>query len=354
MKRSSILLLSLLLSSTATFAQTKVTMGVTRGKDFGVTYLLPKTEVEIEIKSVKTTFTPGEFGKYAERYLRMNNVSVDSDEYWELSEVKAKAVGVPDKERTYFVKLKDKTVAPLMELTEDGIVRSINMPLSTRKEVVAQPQPAKTARINPRSFLTEEILMANSTAKMAELVAKEIYSIRESKNALLRGQADNMPKDGEQLRIMLEKLEEQERAMTEMFTGTKTKEEKTHVIRITPSKEMKGEVLFRFSKKLGILGANNLAGEPVYVSLTNLKTLNIPAEDKKKELEGIAYNVPGKAQIVIERNNEELVKEDISVTQFGTLEYLAPQLFDKKSTIKVLFDPSTGGLIKVDREEESK
>jgi hypothetical protein len=69
--------------------------------------------------------------------------------------------------------------------------------------------------------------MANSTAKMAELVAKEIYSIRESKNALLRGQADNMPKDGEQLRIMLEKLEEQERAMTEMFTGTKTKEEKT-------------------------------------------------------------------------------------------------------------------------------
>ena len=48
MKRSSILLLSLLLSSAATFAQTKVTMGVTRGKDFGVTYLLPKTEVEIE------------------------------------------------------------------------------------------------------------------------------------------------------------------------------------------------------------------------------------------------------------------------------------------------------------------
>ena len=55
MKRSSILLLSLLLSSAATFAQTKVTMGVTRGKDFGVTYLLPKTEVEIEIKSVKTS-----------------------------------------------------------------------------------------------------------------------------------------------------------------------------------------------------------------------------------------------------------------------------------------------------------
>ena len=44
--------------------------------------------------------------------------------------------------------------------------------------------------------------MASSTAKMAELVAKEIYNIRESKNALLRGQADNTPSDGAQLKIM--------------------------------------------------------------------------------------------------------------------------------------------------------
>lgn len=38
-------------------------------------------------------------------------------------------------------------------------------------------------RIDPRSFMTEEILIAGSTAKMAELVAKEIYNIRESKNS---------------------------------------------------------------------------------------------------------------------------------------------------------------------------
>ena len=54
------------------------------------------------------------------------------------------------------------------------------------------------------------------------LIAKEIYNIRESKNALVRGQADNMPKDGEQLKIMLANLEEQEAAMTEMFSGTLT------------------------------------------------------------------------------------------------------------------------------------
>ena len=42
--------------------------------------------------------------------------------------------------------------------------------------------------------------MSNSSAKMAELVAKEIYSIRESKNALLRGEADNIPCRKRQIR----------------------------------------------------------------------------------------------------------------------------------------------------------
>ncbi len=171
-------------------------------------------------------------------------------------------------EATYFVKLKDKTVAPLMELTEDGIVKSINVPYSqtennrktTQKpavskqvnprdflteEILMASSTAKMAelvakeiyqiresknallrgqavskQVNPRDFLTEEILMASSTAKMAELVAKEIYQIRESKNALLRGQADNTPSDGAQLKIMIDNLNQQEDAMTKMFSGS--------------------------------------------------------------------------------------------------------------------------------------
>ena len=91
-----------------------------------------------------------------------------------------------------------------MELTEDGIVKTINVPYSNSR-VGKKAAPAPTVlqkKANPREFLTEEILMASSTAKMAELVAKEIYNIRESKNALLRGQADNMPSDGAQLKII--------------------------------------------------------------------------------------------------------------------------------------------------------
>lgn len=343
-----------LLMATSAHAQTEVLTGVTRGKDYGVVYMLPKTEIEIEIKAKKISYTPGEFGKYADRYLRMSDVPVVAEEYWELSGIKVRSAGIPDSEATYFVKMKDKTVAPLLTLTEDGIVESINVPYGGGKEKRMEPLVAATRRkTNPRDFLTEEILMTNSTAKMAELVAKEIYNIRESRNALLRGQADNMPQDGAQLKIMLDNLNKQEEAMTEMFSGTRDEEVRTFTVRLTPDKEFDKEIVFRFSRKLGIVAVNDLAGEPYYISLKDLKKINIPEEDekKKKKLEGIAYNVPGQALVTLTDGRKKLYEGEIPVTQFGIVEYLAPVLFNKSSTIKVYFDTSTGGLLKIDRED---
>lgn len=347
--KKNIWMLSALLLATTAVAQTEVTTGVMRGKDYGVTYLLPKTEIEIVLHATKHTYTPGEFCKYADRYLRLSNVSAEAEEHWTLDKMETRAAGVPDRENVYFVKMKDKTVAPLMELTEDGIVRSINMPLSNWQAAPQAQSQATEKEIDPRSFLTEEILMTSSSAKMAELIAKEIYNIRESKNALLRGEADNMPKDGAQLKLMLDNLNLQERAMTEMFSGKVKEEKKTFTVRLTPE-ETSNQVAFRFSKKLGLVANNDLAGEPYYISITDLKTLDIPADDGKKKVDGIAYNLPGKAQVTLTHNNKKLFDEQLSITQFGTIEYLAPILFNKNSTIKVLFDTATGGIIKVDRE----
>ena len=347
--KKNILMLSALFLSTTALAQTDVTTGVMRGKDYGVTYMLPKTEIEIVLQATKHTYTPGEFCRYADRYLRLNNVSAEPEEFWTLDKIETRIAGVPDKDNVYFVKMKDKTVAPLMELTEDGIVRSINIPFSGKPAAKTPEAKATESSIDPRSFLTEEILMSNSSAKMAELVAKEIYSIRESKNALLRGEADNMPKDGAQLKLMLDNLNQQETAMTEMFSGKIKKEPKTFTIRLTP-KEMKDEVAFRFSRKLGVVANNDLAGEPYYISVTDLKVPMYLPPRKAKEVDGVAYNLPGKAQVTLVYNNKKLFDDQLPITQFGTVEYLAPVLFNKNSTIKVLFDTATGGLIKVDRE----
>ena len=78
--------------------------------------------------------------------------------------------------------MKDKTVAPLIELTEDGIIKSINVPIDKKAAIPAQSLvPAQKKKVNPRDFLTEEILMANSTAKMAELTARKFTTYGKAK-----------------------------------------------------------------------------------------------------------------------------------------------------------------------------
>lgn len=348
--RTYLITFSLLISSVL-YAQTEVISGVTRGKDYGVVYSLPKSEIDIEIVVQKVTYTPGEFSRYADRYLRLNNTSGDPEEYWELIRITPRAIGVPDKDNTHFVKMKDKTVAPLIELTKEGLIKSINVPIERIEEEKKAEKKQTPKKVDPRNFLTEEILTANSSAKMAELVSKEIYNIRESRNALVRGQADNMPTDGEQLRLMLENLDLQEKAMIEMFAGTRTKEEKIYNVRLTPNKEYNNEVVLRFSRKLGIVPHNDLAGEPIYLTLKDLHSISIPEEDdKKKKTEGVPYNVPGKASITITNGKQKLYEGEMLITQFGIVEYLAPALFNKNSEIKVYFNPESGSLKKVERE----
>ena len=336
-------------------AQTEVVVGVMRGKDYGVTYQLPKTEIAISVTLTKHSYTPGDFCRYADKYLRLGKPASDAEEWWTMDKVTTSVVGVPDAEHTYFVKLKDKSTAPLMELTEDGIVRSINIPYSSKSKEAEKPRsevtPA-TSLPDPHTYFTEEMLMAGSSAKLAELVAKEIYSIRESKSALNRGEADYMPTDGAQLKLMLENLDTQEQALTSMFMGQTTQETSTVTVRIEPQ-EMQDEVAFRFSKKLGLLDSDDLAGEPIYISLSNLNTIAPTAtyEEEGKKVDGVAYNVPGRAQVSISYGKQQLFSGELPITQFGTTEYLSAVLFNKNTTTQVLFDTATGGLLKVDRAE---
>lgn len=349
------------------YAQTEVTQGVTFGKKFGVTYMLPQTEIKIEAEATRQHYEPGQFSKYAERYLRLRDVKQEAETSWTLDEVKVNIVGVPDPSNIYFVEMKDRTTAPLMELTADGIVRSINLPFTGDKKT-EQPQAKQQedeALPDPRTFLTEEILMTNSTAKMAELVAREIYSIRESKNALLRGEAENLPKDGAQLQIMLDNLNKQEKAMVQMFEGKVTTEKHHFTKRVTPE-EMSNHVVFRFSKKLGFVEADDLAGEPVELTIVNKQLIpEQPAEPEgkssrsifsiltngnKSAIEGVAYNVPGKADVKLTYQHKDIINTELSLTQFGTREYLADQLFNRNTVTQVQFDVNTGALLKIDRQ----
>ena len=318
----------------------------------GIVYYLPKTQIEIQITATKVTYTPGELCQYANRYLRLQGISAQPSEHWEINGIKVNTIGVPDAQKAYAIKVKDKMVTSQVELTENGIIKAINTTAPAEEKTKKEKVLPKARRVDPRNFMTEEMLMAGSTNKMAELIAKEIYAIRESKNSLTRGQADYMPQDGAALKIMLNNLEEQEKALTEMFSGFTERTEKTFTFYIEPEKEINDQVICRFSKKLGVLKEDHLAGAPVYLSVINESTLP-PADEEakaKKKLDGVIYNIPGKGKIIVKTTDKTWFNSELPITQFGETEVLLNNLFNKKVNTRVIFNPVTGGIAKIDKD----
>ena len=322
------------------------------GENEGIAYFLPKTMLKVSVIATKVTYTPGDFCQYANRYLRMNDVTSKPESHWEIKKMDICGVGVPDSTKAYIMKLSDKSIASNIEITESGIIKAINT--TAPEETFPAIHLEKSApHENARMYMTEEILMAGSSAKMAELTAKEIYNIRESKNLILRGQADTMPKDGASLKLIIDNLDKQEKAMTELFTGTEDREDKIFTFIVSPDDAAEKVIAFRFSEMLGILPKDNLAGDPVYVHVKSQAPLPIAtAEDgkNKKRIKGILYNIPGKGNATITFKGKKIVEKQISVTQFGNTEVLVDDLFNKKINTRVIFSQETGGILKIDKD----
>lgn len=346
---SKALTIAALLTATGIYAQ-DVTTYTPGNAEEGVVYYLPKTQIQVKVTANKVTYTPGELCQYGERYLKLQGISSQPKEYWEIQNIQVSSIGVPDTSKAYTIKLKDKMVTSQVELTEDGIIKAINT--SSPHTPITEPslQVQENKRPDPRHFMTEEMLMAGSTGKMAELIAKEIYNIRESKNSLIRGQADYMPQDGTALKIMLDNLEKQEKAFTEMFSGYTQHETKTYSFYIEPKEDVKEQIVFRFSKKIGVLNKDNLAGEPIYISISNQHTSPTAVEEQKKKITGVIYNIPGKASVTVKSNNKKYYEGNMLVTQFGETEVLVNSLFNKKVNTRVIFNPTTGGILKIDKD----
>jgi hypothetical protein len=337
-------------------AQTKVIkMSATKSTDYGVTYFLPKTVLTVQINYSKTTQKAGPFTRYAEKYLGVKEQSIVSEDqvFYTLGRISVGSKGVLDKDASYLVEFKSKTTSPFVYLTEDGIICTINAEftpesLVTDKTTTLRPA-AQSAATPPHSVFTEEYLQAGSVTKMAEVAAKQIYKLRESRTDLLTGNADNAPRDGEGMKIVLANLDAQEKALTDLFLGTTTVESSDAEFEIEPASNIDKEVLFRFSKYLGIVDKDDLSGSPVYISIKNLEDTEMrePVDPKRKakEAQTIVYNVPGKAAVEVFYGINSMYKNTLQIVQFGDKQFLAPSLFDdKKVPVKIYFYPETGAI----------
>ena len=316
----------------------------------GVNYALPKTVMKVDVSAIKVVYTPGEFAKYADRYLHISGVSTEPSTAWQTTNLSVYQEGTPDTLKVFTVKLKDKTVAPMAQLTKSGVLVAVNT--TTDVEERTQPETRTVGhKLNARQYLTEDILTATSTAKMAELTAQEILDIRESKNAIKRGQVESMPKDGASLKIVLDELNAQEEALTQLFAGYADTTYIYKTYSLMPTADIDKKVLFRFSQKLGFVDADDLAGEPFYVSVKDLHTVVLPTEKDlaKRKIDGLVYNMPSMAKVTIGTMRGTLYEKELPFAQFGTIDMLSPTLFNKGVTTKLTLNPATGGILHLEQ-----
>lgn len=137
-----------------------------------------------------------------------------------------------------------------------------------------------------------------------------------------------------------------------MFAGTTDREDKVFTVRVTPEDNVKDKIILRFSRLLGALSTDNLAGDPIYISINSTVPLPVATDDskKKKKPEGALYNIPGKGHVSVSYQGKKYFEDDVPVTQFGSTEVLVNDLFNKKVNTRVVFNPATGAILKIDKD----
>ena len=332
-------------------AQTVKQVTIGDNFEYGITYSLPITQIEVSVTAHCTRIQAGEFALYAEKYLGLKDVPQQDQTRWEISQIELRGTALADSTRTYHILFSDKGALPTFYLTDERCLWAINQRPELPDPSVATPslpQESPALKFKPTDVMTSDLLKAGSKSKQAELCADEIFSLRESRSDLIRGEAENVPNDGRQLQLMLDNLTAQEEALLSLFVGTTTESDLSRTFTFVPTDEVGRQVIFRLSSELGFVETDDLAGAPYYLGVSILEDNRLSEMDaaaRKKLEKGIAYCIPGKARITLFTPSENLAEGDIPMAQFGHVEMLPQgQFTNKKRPCSALFVPSTGAI----------
>jgi len=353
---------------------------VANAEDDIATYYMPRTQIKFAVLVERTDYKPGRFANYSEKYMR-EAVRNKPEQTYRIISITPYLDAVADTLKHHDVVVDKKHTVFSLSLYRQHILVGVNAEGDAPEEHKPFVSAPKPAAVNPSDYMSQDILMAGSTAKMAELTAQEIYDIRDSRSQLNRGEADYMPKDGQQLRIMLDNLKQQEQALMQTFTGVTTCDTTELTITYTPEgiasgkggKEKKGrkgeaddeavsdsdliggrQLLFRFSRKLGMLDADDLAGTPYYIYVDDLHTYRhvdqYKASGKDADKAVVYVNVPGKINVCVTEGDATLASFEAYMAQYGHEEALSADLFGKKMLTKVKLDAFTGSMVSIESE----
>lgn len=354
MRKSLTIVSSLLLIISAQAQSTKMLTG-DKSNEYGIIYSLPQTNLQIDLTATFTEKVAGPFRQYAPRYLGSTDVVEADSRSCEVTDVAISTYGTAGPEK-YIMTVKPGALTSIC-VAEDGMILSINREEeSPERQIPAEHiLPARPDMDEYLQFVDEDFLVSLSDAKKAQMLARTIMEIRESRLSLSRGTAETMPTDGRQLELMLHSLQQQENALMRAFTGYEYTYSETRRISILPDSAMlDGErrVIARVAPGEHFRNGDDLVGAPIYLTISDLSTPEMPTDaagaPKSYPKDGVAYCLPSTATVTVTYDGRTLLSRQVELSQGGEIFGLNPKLFtDKKAPSCAVFNPATGALVSI-------
>lgn len=340
-------------------AQSTQKFTAAKHNEYGLTYALPKTQLLVSIEAEQTIKTAGPYWKYAKKYLNTTDVVREDSKSCTLTHVQLTTFGVANRDEEYLMQFKNGS-APFILTTQDGRLLSLN----TESVEAPLPEPKRSTQessiLENNGFLKAlpaEVIACESDAKRAEMIARQIYRLRESRTAFATGEADQMPPDGEALKLIMQQLDEQEKMLTALFVGTTQRISLARSFTFSPdTTDTATEIIARISNHDGIVDASNLSGAPVTLNVKVVDRPTIPVNEKgeaKKLPKGaVIYRIPGRAQFTVNYEGKKVAERNFDISQVGVNFGLDPAMFtDKKLPAYAKFSPITGGVLEIGNKE---
>ncbi len=309
-------------------------------------YSLPQTVIEVSMEFEKSTYLPGPYRKFTEKYLGMSQFISSEKTLWEVTKVNVSASSEPDPKQYYSVNIINgefqndayfKMISEGLVIDPMGVVfAKVILPVTLqtglppvvdysmkRNQIEISDTLFKTV-IRDSSFVKIPILRKQKEAKTLEQKAEEaanlIIKIRKRRLKLMTGEYSVFP-EGRALEISIEELNKIEKEYLALFIGKIYTEKYSRSFFIVPTGSSEKVVLMKFSEGKGIIPDELPEGQPVTMDLSPIQgfPIGIPKDIVENSKNTLFYRVPATCIIRISESGKLLYDGRISVFQAGSI-----------------------------------
>ena len=297
-----------------------------------VSYALPQTTLEFTVDAVKETFHAGPYARFAGKYLGVDARLGEGTSY-SISSIRVRTLVEADSDTRYTVALNSNSSQVFLQLTNEGLVAgpegafSVDSGWKYPKESIAdfvtRGLPANltteenTLYTRNRGTVMQSALIEKSDETKATEVASRIFEIRENRYKILVGDTD-ATYSGEAMKATIDALDKMEADYLTLFLGYSENSVQTATFEVVPSPSRKNQlyVAFRLSDSSGLVGPEDIDGNPVYLELTPEASQAAPEKLTGKQ-DVIRYRIPAVCTLTLKDMKNTLLSMRVPVYQLG-------------------------------------